>query len=105
MATANQKTFLHKKTLMINIISPTKFKVKGPEKLHTIKMNHHDPNIGEITKLPLFNISLRECLRSYLIFAHANIPEEQSPCATIITIAPFTPQLRCLITPTNTRDI
>jgi len=32
---------------------------------------------------------IRECVRSYIILAHENIPDEQSPCATITIIAPF----------------
>lgn len=41
--------------------------------------------------LPLFIMSLREWVRSYIIFAQANMPDEQIPWATIIIIPPATP--------------
>lgn len=41
--------------------------------------------------IPLFCTKFRECDRSYIIFADENIPEEQTPWATIITTAPLIP--------------
>ena len=37
----------------------------------------------------MFNIIIRECERSYIIFAEENIPEEQIPWAIIIIILPL----------------
>merc|ERR1719186_2208359 len=80
-------------TLTISKISPIKFNVKGPPKLPTIKINHRALMVGTRFKYPLLSISLREYLRSYIIFACANIPDEPAPCAIIIIIPPSTPHL------------
>ena len=90
-AILTQNIFLQAMVLIIKKISPAKFKVKGPAKFLTISKNHQNLKEGEIVNIPLFKVRLRECLRSQAIFAQANMPEEQRPCATIITMAPFNP--------------
>jgi len=55
-------------------------------------MNQRIAIAGEIFNIPLFWAKFRECVRSYIIFADENIPDEQIPWATIIIRAPLTPQ-------------
>ena len=74
--------------LIINKISPNKFKVKGPPKFAIHKRNQNEDIIGNKFNFALFNIILREWERSYIIFAQENIPEEQIPWANIIIILP-----------------
>jgi len=50
--------------LIIRTISPNKFSVKGPPKLPIIRIAHIILKKGETLNNPLFNINLRECLRS-----------------------------------------
>ena len=45
--------------------------------------------MGNRFNLALFNIILREWERSYIIFAHENIPDEHTPCANIIIMVPW----------------
>jgi len=84
--TSNTKLIVLK--LMINKISPNKFKVKGPPKFAIHKRNQNEDIIGNRFKFALFNMILREWERSYIMFAHENMPEEQIPCANIIIILP-----------------
>ena len=75
----------------ISRISPNKLYVKGPPKLATIKTNHTILNIALLFNRPELKKNLRECLRSYIILAAANIPDEQTPWASIIIRTPSNP--------------
>jgi len=79
--------------LIINKISPSKLRVKGPPKFAIHRKNHISLRLGKIFRAPLFLMSLREWDRSYIILAQENIPDEHTPCAIMTTIAPQTPQL------------
>lgn len=79
--------------------------MKGPPKLATIKINQIILNILLLLSRPELKKKLREWLRSYIIFAAANIPEEQIPCANMIIITPSNPHLVRLKTPTITSAI
>ena len=63
--------------------------MKGPPKLAIHNKNQNLDIIGNKFNLALFNIILREWERSYIIFAHENIPEEHTPWANIIIIVPL----------------
>jgi len=79
--------------------------VKGPPKLATIKINQIILNILLLLSKPELKKNLREWLRSYIMFAAANIPEEQIPCANIIIITPSNPHLVRLKAPIITSAI
>jgi len=87
----------------IRTTSPNKLYVKGPPKLATIKINQKILNILLLFKSPWLKKNLRECLRSYIKLAAANIPEEHTPWANIIIIVPSKPHLVSLRTPAITR--
>jgi len=89
----------------IRITSPKRLYVKGPPKLATIKINQKILNNLLLFNNPELKKNLREWLRSYIIFAPANIPEEHTPCANIIIITPSSPHLVSLKTPAITRAI
>jgi hypothetical protein len=91
--------------LRIRIISPTRLKVKGPPKLATMSKNQSIANIGEVANPPPFIKYLRECDRSYMVLAPKNIPDEQTPCASIIITPPSIPQVLKDMAPTITSDI
>jgi len=84
----NNKTKLIVDKLIINKISPNKFKVKGPPKFAIHKRNQNEVIIGNKFNFALFNIILREWERSYIILAQENIPEEQIPWANMMIILP-----------------
>lgn len=67
--------------------------VNGPAKFKTIKRNHKEVIDGMAAKIPLFEISLRVCVRVYNKFPPPNIPEDVSPCANIIHILPIRPDV------------
>jgi len=73
--------------------------------LATINKNHNIEKKGIKFLYPEFNKNLRECDRSYIIFAPLNIPEETKPWLNIIIIAPFNPHKDKEINPTITNAI
>jgi len=79
------------------IISLNKLIVKGPAKFITISINHNAVKRGIALKSPLLPKRLRVCLRSYIMLAPLNIPEDVKPWAIIIHMAPATPILLTLI--------
>lgn len=83
-------------------ISLNKLIVNGPAKFKTINKNHIILKKGIVLNTPLFLTKLRVCLRSYIILAPLNIPEEVKPWAIIIQIPPTTPILLILINTTIT---
>lgn len=70
-----------------------------------ISKNQIKDKYGENLKLPPLKKYLRECERSYIIFAPKNIPEEQTPWATIIIMPPSTPHALIEISPTIIKAI
>lgn len=78
--------------LLINIISPNKFNEGGAAILDLLSKNHHKLIEGIKLISPLFKNNLRLLIRSYEILAKQKSPEEQRPCANIITNAPHIPQ-------------
>ena len=74
---------------MIKIISPSKLYVNGPPKLAIHSKNQNIDKLGKKFKFLLFIIIIREWVRSYIILAQENIPDEQTPWAIIIIIVPF----------------
>jgi hypothetical protein len=72
----------------ISLISLKRLSVSGPLKFIMRRLNQNNVKAGLLARVPLFKISLRECLCSYIIFAPANIPEETRPWASIIHQAP-----------------
>ena len=77
----------------IKIISPNRFKEKGPAKLITIKINQTALNIGLKVSPALFTSILREWERSYSRLAPANSPEDTTPWASIIHQTPANPRI------------
>lgn len=75
----------------ISRISPSRLYVKGPPKFATININHNILKNGQYMRNPVLIKYLRECDRSYIIFAPANIAEEQNPWAIMIIIPPSPP--------------
>lgn len=65
--------------LLIIIISLNKLIVNGPAKFNTINKNHSIVKKGINLNTPLLLTSLRLCLRSYIMLAALNIPEEVIP--------------------------
>ena len=78
--------------LLIINISLNKLMVKGPAKFRTININHIIVNNGAALNTPLLLTRLRLCLRSYIMFAPLNIPEEVTPWAIIIQRPPSIPK-------------
>lgn len=72
-------------------ISLNKLMVKGPAKFKTINKNHILVKKGVILRTPLLLTRLRLWLRSYIMFAALNIPEDVTPCAIIIHKPPTRP--------------
>ena len=71
----------------------------------TIYVNHIIEKNGIKFLCPEFNKNLRECERSYIIFAPLNIPDETKPWLSIIIIAPLSPHNDNLSRPTITNDM
>jgi len=84
----------------IRMISPSRLRVKGPPKLAIIRINHIIDICGDRVSTALFSPIAREWVRSYIILAVANMPDEHTPCAIITMAPPSTPILYILITPT-----
>lgn len=85
---------------IMSSISLNRFTVKGPPKLLTQKNSQQAAIAGAVLNSPLFIVTLRVWLRSYIIFAVANIAEEVKPWATLIHTTPSTPAPAPLKTPT-----
>lgn len=93
---------LHLIKLIINLISPNRFKVGGAAILPTLNKNHHKPILGIKFNKPLLTKRLRLPTRSYTILAKQNNPEEHNPCPTITTTAPISPHHLKIIKPHST---
>ena len=85
-------TFLQLRTLIINLISPSKFKEGGLAMFLTLNKNHHKPILGIKFNKPFTINRLRLFIRSYTTLARQNNPEEHKPCPIITITAPLTPQ-------------
>ena len=71
-------------------ISPPRLALGGAAIFVILNKNHQRPMMGAILKELRIKIILRLLRRVYTIPTKLNIPEEHSPCATIITTAPAT---------------
>ena len=90
---------------MINLISPSKFKVGGAAIFPALKRNHQRAILGIKLINPFLINKLRLPIRSYTMFARQNKPEEQSPCPIITTTAPFNPHHPNTTRPAKTKPI
>ena len=87
---------------LIRKISLIRLMVNGPPKLDIINKNQKIEMAGCVDILPLLIKALRECLRSYIILAHENIPGEVKPWHNITRIRPTNPCEDASIEHTNT---
>lgn len=76
---SNSKIYEILPIILIIKISLNKLIVKGPPKFKTTSKNHIILILGNSLNKPLFKIELRECDRSYIIFAPANMPGDVNP--------------------------
>lgn len=83
----------------IKAISLNKFNVGGAAMLHKHKTSQSIEKTGNKFNKPLVKKNLRVEVLSYLIFAAANNPEEDNPCAIIIIKAPLHPINELVIIP------
>lgn len=88
-----------------SISSLTRFSVGGAAIFEQVKINHHSVSDGMSAKNPLFKIILRDLDDLYNMLAIANKADEERPCAIIIAIAPFHPQVFLLIKPAIIRPM
>ena len=66
--------------------------MNGPAKFRTIKINQAVEKKGAALNTPLLFTSLRECLRSYIMLAPLNIPDDVKPWAKSIHTPPIKPK-------------
>jgi hypothetical protein len=92
-------------TLIINLTSPSKFKVGGAAIFPALNKNHQRPILGIKLSKPFLISNLRLLIRSYTIFAKQNKPEEHKPCPTITINAPLRPHQPNTTKPQSTKPI